>query len=162
MGIQLPSEAASQGRGIIGTVNISGPRAALQRRRKKCGSLTGRVGYRFLSPVHHQRHPVTTIAKPLLNTLRPRQYGRHFPDDIFKRICLNENVSISLKISLKFVPKVQFNNIPALLQIMAWRRPGDKPLSEPMVVSLLTHICVTRSQWVNAGPWVLSLTVHGT
>ena len=31
---------------------------------------------------------------------------------------------------------------------MAWRRPGDKPLSEPMMVSLLTHICVTRPQWV--------------
>ena len=25
---------------------------------------------------------------------------------------------------------------------MAWRRPGDKPLSESMVVSLLKHICV--------------------
>ena len=32
---------------------------------------------------------------------------------------------------------------------MAWRRPGDKPLSEPMMVSLLTLICVTRPQWVN-------------
>ena len=32
---------------------------------------------------------------------------------------------------------------------MAWCRVGDKPLSEPMVVSLLTHICVTRPQWVN-------------
>ena len=32
---------------------------------------------------------------------------------------------------------------------MAWRRPGDKPLSEPMMVSLLTHICVARPQWVN-------------
>ena len=31
---------------------------------------------------------------------------------------------------------------------MAWRRSGDKPLSEPMMVSLLTHICVTRLQWV--------------
>ena len=39
--------------GEFGTVNISGPRAALQRRRQKCRSLTGRVGYRFLSPVHH-------------------------------------------------------------------------------------------------------------
>ena len=38
----------------------------------------------------------------------------------------------------------------ALVQIMAWRRPGDKPLSEPMMVSLLTHICVTRPQWVNS------------
>ena len=32
--------------------------------------------------------------------------------------------------------------------MMAWRRPGDKPLSETMMVSLLTHICVTRHQWV--------------
>ena len=74
----------------------------------------------------------------------------HFPDDFFKRIFLNENVWISLKISLKFVPQGPINNIPALVQIMAWRRPGDKPLSEPMIVSLLTHICVTRPQWVNS------------
>ena len=48
--------------------------------------------------------------------------------------------------TLKFVPKGPINNIPALVQIMAWRRPGDKPLSEPMIVRLLTHICVTRPQ----------------
>ena len=53
-----------------------------------------------------------------------------------------------IKISLKFVPKGPIDNIPALVQIMAWRRPGDKPLSEPMMVSLLTHICVPRPQWV--------------
>ena len=58
------------------------------------------------------------------NTLRPRQKGRHFADDIFKCIFLNENAWISLKISLQFVPKVRINNIPALVQIMAWRRPG--------------------------------------
>ena len=40
------------------------------------------------------------------------------------------------------------NNISALVQIMAWHRPGDKPLSEPMMVSLLTHICITRPPWV--------------
>ena len=54
------------------------------------------------------------------------------------------NVRISIKISLMFVPKVPNSNIPALVQIMAWRRPGDKSLSEPKMVSLLTHICVTR------------------
>ena len=85
----------------------------------------------------------------LVNTLRPRQNGRHFPDDILKWVFLNENVWISIAISLKFVPKGQINNIPALVQIMAWRRPGDKLLSEPMMVSLLTHICATRPQWVN-------------
>ena len=89
-----------------------------------------------------------TSSTSSVNTLRPRQNGRHFPDDIFKCIFLNENVSISIKISLKFVPKGPINNIPALVQIMAWRRSGDKPLSEPMMVSLPTHICVARPQWV--------------
>ena len=80
--------------------------------------------------------------------LWPRQNGRHFADDTFKRIFLNENDRISIKISLKFVPKVSINNIPSLVQIMAWRRPGDKPLSEPMMVWLLTHICVARPQCI--------------
>ena len=53
------------------------------------------------------------------------------------------------KISLKFVSLCPIDNIPALVQIMAWRRPGNKPLSEPMMASLLMHICVTRPQWVN-------------
>ena len=83
-----------------------------------------------------------------VNTWRPRQSGRHFADDILKCNFLNGNVWIPIKISLKFVSKGPINNIPALVQIMAWRRPGDKPLSEPMLVSLLTHICVTRPQWV--------------
>ena len=87
-----------------------------------------------------------------INSLRQRQNGRHFADAIFKCIFLNENVWIPIKISLKFVPKGPFNDIPALVQIMAWRRPGDKPLSEPMLVSLPTHICVTRPQWVNSSP----------
>ena len=67
------------------------------------------------------------------NTLRPRQNGRHFADDTFNRIFVNENVRIAIKFLLKFVPKGPINNIPALVQIMAWRRPGDKPLSEPKV-----------------------------
>ena len=53
-----------------------------------------------------------------------------------------------LEFRLRF-PKGPINNIPALVQIMAWRRSGDKPLFEPMMVSLLTHICVTRPQRVN-------------
>ena len=84
----------------------------------------------------------------VINTLRPRQNGRHFPNDIFKCIFLNDNIKISIKISLKFVPKGPVKYIPALVQIMAWRRPGDKPFSEPMMISLLTHICVTLPQWV--------------
>ena len=67
--------------------------------------------------------------KFMLNTLRPRQNGRRFADDTFKRIFLDENVRIAIKISLKFVPKGPINNNPALVQIMAWRQSGDKPLS---------------------------------
>ena len=70
-----------------------------------------------------------------LNTLRPTQNGRHLPDDIFKCIFLNENVSISIKMSLKFVPNAPINNVPALVDVMAWRHPGGKPLSQPMVLS---------------------------
>ena len=87
--------------------------------------------------------------KRYVNTLRPRQNGRRFADDTFKRIFLNENVRISITISLKLVPKGPINNILSLVQIMAWRRSGDKPLSEPMIVRLPTHICVTWPQWVN-------------
>ena len=50
-----------------------------------------------------------------VNTLRPRQNGRHFADDIFKCIFLNENFWIPIKISLKFVPKGSINDIPALV-----------------------------------------------
>ena len=82
------------------------------------------------------------------NTLKPRRNYRHFPDGILIGLFLNKNLWISIKISLKFVPMGPINNIPALIQIMAWRQSGDKPLSEPMLVSLLTHICVTRPQWV--------------
>ena len=87
-------------------------------------------------------------ATNLFNSLRPRPNRRHVADDIFKCIFLNENVWIPIKISLKFVSKGPINNIPALVQIMAWRRSGDKPLSEPMMVNLPTHICVIRPQWV--------------
>ena len=94
-------------------------------------------------------HSLHFVISKYINTLRPRQNGRHFADDTFNHIFVNENARISIKFSLKFVPKGPINNIPALVQIMAWRHPGDKPLSEPVMVSLLTHICVTRPQWVN-------------
>ena len=89
----------------------------------------------------------TQLKSYIINSLRPRQNGRLFADDTFKRIFLNEDIRISTKNSLKFVPKDLINNIPALFLIMT-RRPGDKPSSEPMLVRSLTHICVTRPQWV--------------
>ena len=91
------------------------------------------------------------LSRPqCVNTLRPRQDGGRFPDDTFERIFLNKNVIILIKISLKFVPNGPINNIPALVQIMTWRRSSDKQLSEPMMGRLPTHICVTRPQWVKS------------
>ena len=89
-----------------------------------------------------------------LSTLRSRRNGRHFPDAIFRLILLSENVWILIRISLGFVPVGPINNIPALFRMMAWRRPGDGPLSEPRMFYLLTHICGTRPQWVK---WLLHI-----
>ena len=128
------------------------------------------------SLVNLKKNPIIGAIPPL-NTLRLRQNGPRWPDSIFKCIFLKENIQISIKISLKFVPQGLINNIPALVQIMAWHQPvasftkeinlrwakrplktngrfanrgltslvkeatGDQPLSEPMMASLLTHIC---------------------
>ena len=54
-------------------------------------------------------------------------------DNIFKYILLHENDRIQIQISLKLVPKSPIVNKPALLQVMAWCRTGDKPLPEPMM-----------------------------
>ena len=86
-----------------------------------------------------------------INTLRPRQNGCHFAENISKCVFLNENIWISINISLKFVPKGPIKNIPALVRIMAcrlasiiWTNAGI------FLISLLTHSWLTRPQWVNA------------
>ena len=96
----------------------------------------------------------------LMDTLRPTRNRQYFADDIFKRIFVNERVWILINISLKFVPKGPINNFPVLVQMMmAWRRSGDKTLSEPIMISLPTHICVTRPQSVKWG-WRKKLHTH--
>ena len=96
------------------------------------------------------------------NTLRSRPNGCHFADDIIKCIFVNVNVHILIKISLRFVPKGQINNIPALVQIMDWHRPGDKPLSEPMLVNLLAHIWVTRPRSSQSHAHSLKFVLKGS
>ena len=54
-------------------------------------------------------------------------------DDMLKWVFLDENGRLPIQISLKFVPGSPIDNKTAVVQIMAWRRPGDKPLSEPML-----------------------------
>ena len=67
------------------------------------------------------------------NSSPPGQNGNHFTDNIFRCIFVNEKFHILTKISLKFVPKGPNDNNPVLVQIMAWRQIGDKPLFEPML-----------------------------
>ena len=78
------------------------------------------------------------LQKQAINSSPPGQNGRHFADDIFKCIFMNEKFCISIKISLKFVPKGQIDNKSALVQVMAWRQTGDKPLPEP-ILTLFTN-----------------------
>ena len=124
-----------------------------------CGIVYLRVSTAFLWNALHPSSRTDNVHPCWLTHWgRRRQNDRHFADDTFKRIFLIENVRISIKISLKFVLKSPIDNIPALFQIMAWRRPGDKPLSEAMMLSLLTHICVARpprvKTWLNI--WKIS------
>ena len=91
---------------------------------------------------------IWNVPTIVFNTLRPRQNGHYFADDHFKCIFLNVYTWISVNISLMFVPKDQINNIPTLVQIMAWCWLGNKSLSEPMMVKLLMHFCITQPQWI--------------
>ena len=63
-------------------------------------------------------HRVGQGSRFNIDTLRQRQTRRHFADDTFNCIFLNENARITIEISLKFVPTDPIDNIPALVQIM--------------------------------------------
>ena len=76
--------------------------------------------------VHH------ILCKPLTH-LSLDKMATVLADDILKCIFLNENDDIPIEISLKLVPRSPINNKSALVQVMAWRQTGDKPLSEPMM-----------------------------
>ena len=98
---------------------------------KICSSAIIRGNYqRFMKTLHVWGKSLNMY----FNTLRLRQNGCRFTDITFKCIFLNKNVRISIKILLNLVPKGPINNNPALVQIMAWRRSGNKPLSEPMIL----------------------------
>ena len=81
-----------------------------------------------------------TVLITGIKTSRLRRNGWHFPDDILKWIFLNWNIRISIEISLNFVPRGLNDNIPPLVQVMAWRQLGDWQLSELRMVRSLTHL----------------------
>ena len=80
--------------------------------------------------VNDIRHPTGNMHSPLFFLT----HLSHFQEDIFKFILMNKKFCILIRISLKFVPKGPINNIPAMGQIMAWRRSDDNPLFEPMLI----------------------------
>ena len=82
----------------------------------------------------------------------------------FSNAFLNENIWISIKISMKFVPKSPMDKIPALVKIMACRRTGDKSLSEPMMTYIVdAYICVPWPQWVKwSKTWIQKRSYCGS
>ena len=58
-------------------------------------------------------------------------------DEIFNYIFVNEKDRIPIHISLKYIPRSPVDNKPALLQVMAWRRIGDKPLPGSMMTQFI-------------------------
>ena len=69
----------------------------------------------------------------ILTHLPPNKMAAILADDIFKRIFLNENVWISIQIALNFFPYGPIDTKSTLVQVMAWRQTGDKPLPETMM-----------------------------
>ena len=86
----------------------------------------------------------------LLTHLPIDKMTANLSDDIFKYIFFDEKYSISIRISLKFVPRGLIDNRPVLVQVIAWRRTGDKPLPEQTLTQFTDAcICGTWGRWIN-------------
>ena len=83
------------------------------------------------------------------NTSPPRHNGRQFANDTWKCIFISENVYDLIQISLTFVSKCPFDNMTALVHLMAWHRTQQvtSHWTKQCLPSSLTHICDTRGWW---------------
>ena len=100
----------------------------------------------------------TSIGIPIIKMSWPSDRYQLHIHTLFK---LSDNIHVPYSIynilqfmspfsyAFSWIKKKNRLRFPALFQIIAWRQSGDKPLSESMVISLLTLICVTRPHWVN-------------
>ena len=87
----------------------------------------------------------------IFHTLKMRQNGHNFADNILKLLFLYENCCILIQRSLKFLSKGTINIMSSLVQITVWHQIGDKSLSEhavSMMTFLLMHICIALPWWV--------------
>ena len=102
---------------------------------------------------------ISSTATPLfvqqqlhhLNTLRPRQNDRHCEDHIFKRIFLIEIYCICIRNSLKYiyVSRVQLSSCQGWFRWCLGAEQATSHYLKQYWHGLLTHICVTRPQWIN-------------
>ena len=83
----------------------------------------------------------------------PGQNGRYFAGHIFKCIFMNEKFHISIRISVKFVPMGLIDNNSALVQVMVWRRTGNKPLHESMLPQFTDTYMRHSGRWVIKQTW---------
>ena len=104
-----------------------------------------------------------STCSPNKKTLIPTRLVRKkmaaiLADDNLKCSFVIENDRNPIRIPLKFVSRSTMDNKPAFVQAMAWRRTGDTALPEPLLPSLLTHICDTRGRCVNPNSYPIWLT----
>ena len=90
---------------------------------------------------HYKIWQLTHRDRDKLAVFSRRHFQRHFLEWKWK-------IEFRLRFHWSLIPVDPINTIPVLVQVMASRRPGDKPLFEPMMLSLQTHIYVARPQWV--------------
>ena len=129
-------------------LETTAPRVSIKLNKPDMTSHTQVFRWFMLSNSAVREFSLIVSGEPLLNSLTPRQNGRRLQTPVSNAFSWMKKCKNFDHFSLTFVPKGLINNTSALIQITAWRRSGDKPLSEAMVFNLLTHICVTRSQWV--------------
>ena len=155
MGITIPGKT-------IFLIEMAPRERVTERRRnlRNIGRKTGDISKHFpYSKIIMHLVQCVSIHSLFFNTVTPRQNGSHFAEGIFLFILFYGNyhslILITLicvskvQISLKFVPKGQINDKPALIQIMAWHRTGDRTLYVPIIITIiitLMHICVTQPQ----------------
>ena len=97
-----------------------------------------------------------------INTLRPKQNGHHFADNILKCIFLNETLGILIKISLKFVPEDPIDNKSPLVQWMAWYLSSNRPLPEPVLTIILWRLMTSlgHNELTSPSPFILQFSMQ--
>ena len=96
-----------------------------------------------------------------INPSLPGRLSGKIAHDIFRCLFFNENVGISIEISMKIVHKGPIDNKPALVQVMVWRRTDDKTLPERMLTQFTDAYMRHYGRWVNSRPYFKADFLHG-